>query len=288
MIFGFDRFKDNGDPLPNCEDFTFLNNGVCNCGNVFLGMFQDININYISNSQREWENLDVDTKSIFDIDENYIFVIDVNCFASSLGYERWPDVYQDKSVFDKIPDKVIKDSQIGKCKILFNYGYEGLGSHHRDTILYKPLLDRLHFILDKYKIEHHNFIYLDSNLKLDKIKSQTNINVIQYEYCAVDWWRFTKQFTSMMYYGDSESSKNMKRWLNTKSVLRGKYYLSFNRLPKPHRVRLITSLDEKKLLDKGHVSFANNIDDWDWRDMVDEDTKYLLKKRCLFVLILMI
>ena len=279
MIFGFDRFKDNGDPLPNCENFTFLNNGVCNCGNVFLGMFQDININYISNSQREWENLDVDTKSIFDIDENYIFVIDVNCFASSLGYERWPDVYQDKSVFDKIPDKVIKDSQIGKCKILFNYGYEGLGSHHRDTILYKPLLDRLHFILDKYKIEHHNFIYLDSNLKLDKIKSQTNINVIQYEYCAVDWWRFTKQFTSMMYYGDSESSKNMKRWLNTKSVLRSKYYLSFNRLPKPHRVRLITSLDEKKLLDKGHVSFANNIDDWDWRDMVDEDTKISLEKK---------
>ena len=284
LILGFDRFKENGDPLPNCEDYKFKGRKICNCGNVFLGMFQDITHDYLKKSERAWEFLEVDTLPIDKIESNYVYHIDVNCFAWALGYNRWPDTFEDTSVFDSISDGVIKDIQNGKCKLLINYGYEGLGSYHRDSILHKPLLERLHFLLDKNKIAQKDFIYMDSNHRMDKLPMDTDINIIQYEYCAIDWWRFIKQWSSMMYYGNIMSSKNMKRWLNTKKKLRSKYYLSFNRLPKKHRVDLVVSLDKNNLLDKGYISFANNISDWNWKDMVTKsETKSLEKKMPLVI-----
>ena len=284
LIFGFDRFKENGDPLPNCEDYIFQGRKICNAGNVFLGMFQNVNLEYLKKSKREWEFLEVDTLPIDKIESNYVYHIDINSFAWSLGYNKWPDTFEDVSVFDSISSKVIKDAQNGKCKIVLNYGYEGLGSHHRDTILHKPLLERVHFLLDKYKIAHKDFIYMDSNHGLDKSPMDTDINIVQYEYCAIDWWRFTKQWSSMMYYGDVMSSKNMKKWLDTKKKLRSKYYISFNRLPKKHRVELVMSLDKNNLLDKGYVSFAPKISDWDWKNMVTESERKSLEKKMPLVI----
>jgi hypothetical protein len=284
LIFGYDRFKENGDPLPNCEDYEFQGRKVCNCGNVFLGMIQNVNQEYLKKSKREWEFLEVDTLPIDKIESNYVYHIDVNSFAWSLGYNKWPDTFEDVSVFDSISSKVIKDAQNGKCKILLNYGYEGLGSHHRDTILHKPLLERVHFLLDKYKIAHKDFIYMDSNHRLDKLLMDTDINIIQYEYCAFDQWRYTTVNFDMMYHGNSVSSNNMRKWVRTKNKLRSKYYLSFNRLPKKHRVDLVVSLDKNNLLDKGYVSFANNISDWDWRHLVVESERESLEKKMPLVI----
>ena len=286
LILGFDRFKENGDPLPNCEDYKFQGSKICNCGNVFLGMFQDITIHYIKNQIREWEHLSIDTLPIDKIKSNYVYSIDVNSFAWALGYNRWPDTFEDVSVFDSIPSRVIKDAQNGKCKILINYGYEGLGTHHRDSILHKDLLERLHFLLDKNKIAQKAFIYMDSNNLLDKLPMDTDINIIQYEYCAIDWWRYASQYVKMIYHGNPKSSRNMKRWLNTRDKLRSKYYLSFNRLPKDHRVKLVVSLDKHNLLDKGYVSFANKLKypGLNWRDMVsDYEEKSLEKKMPLVI-----
>ena len=285
LILGFNKFKEeNGDPLPNCEDYKFQGSKICNCGNVFLGMFQDITIHYIKNSIREWEHLNIETLPVDKIKSNYVYPVDINCFAWSLGYNRWPDTFEDVSVFDSISSKVIKDAQNGKCKILLNYGYEGLSAFHRDTILYKPLLERVHFLLDKYKIAHKDFIYMDSNHRLDKLSMDTDINIIQYEYCALDQWRYTTVNFDMMYHGNSISSNNMRKWVRTKNKLRSKYYLSFNRLPKKHRVDLIVSLDKNNLLDKGYVSFANNISDWNWRDMVTELERESLEKKMPLVI----
>jgi hypothetical protein len=285
MIFGFDRFKENGDPLPNCEDYIFQGRKICNCGNVFLGMFQDITIDYIKNHDRVWEALNIETLPVDKIKSNYIYPIDINSFAFSMGYNKWPETFEDVSVFDSIPNKVIKDAQKGKCKILLNYGYEGLSAYHRDTILHKPLLERLHFLLNKNKIAHKDFIYMDSNHRLDKLPMDTDINIIQYEYCAFDQWRYTTINFDIMYHGNSVSSNNMRKWERTKNELRSKYYLSFNRLPKKHRVDLAVSLDKNNFLDKGYISFANNISDWDWKDMVqDESERKSLEKKMPLVI----
>jgi len=87
-----------------------------------------------------------------------------------------------------------------------------------------------------------------------------------------------------MYHGNTKSSKNMKKWLDSKNKIRKKHYLSFNRLPKNHRVNLIVSLDKHNLLDKGYVSFANKITDWDWKEMVSEEEKTSLEKKMPLVI----
>jgi hypothetical protein len=284
LIFGFDQFKEDGDPIPNLETFEFDDKKICNCGNVFLGMLQDIKFNYQETATRQWEDLSMETLPIDNIKNNYIYHIDVNCFAWAFGYNRWPQTFEDESLFDSISDKVIGDIQSGKCKLLVNYGYEGLGSHHRDSILDEPLLERIHFILKKYKIPQESFIYMDSNNTYADIELDTKINIIQYEYCALDQWRFTKQNPKMMYHGNTKSSKNMKRWSNSKDKIRKKHYLSFNRLPKDHRVKLVVSLDKHNLLDKGYVSFANKITDWDWKKMVTKEEQLSLEKEMPLVI----
>jgi len=284
LIFGFDQFKEDGDPIPNLETFEFDDKKICNCGNVFLGMLQDIKFNYQETATRQWEDLSMETLPIDNIKNNYIYHIDVNCFAWAFGYNRWPRTFEDESLFDSISDKVIGDIQSGKCKLLVNYGYEGLGSHHRDSILDEPLLERIHFILKKYKIPQESFIYMDSNNTYADIELDTKINIIQYEYCALDQWRFTKQNPKMMYHGNTKSSKNMKRWSNSKDKIRKKHYLSFNRLPKDHRVKLVVSLDKHNLLDKGYVSFANKITDWDWKKMVTKEEQLSLEKEMPLVI----
>ena len=247
-------------------------------------MLQDIKFNYQETATRQWEDLSMETLPIDNIKNNYIYHIDVNCFAWAFGYNRWPRTFEDESLFDSISDKVIGDIQSGKCKLLVNYGYEGLGSHHRDSILDEPLLERIHFILKKYKIPQESFIYMDSNNTYADIELDTKINIIQYEYCALDQWRFTKQNPKMMYHGNTKSSKNMKRWSNSKDKIRKKHYLSFNRLPKDHRVKLVVSLDKHNLLDKGYVSFANKITDWDWKKMVTKEEQLSLEKEMPLVI----
>ena len=284
LIFGFDQFKEDGDPIPNLENFEFDGRKICNCGNVLLGMLQDIKPDYRETSVRQWEDLSMETLPVGDIKNNYIYHIDVNCFAWAFGSNKWPDTFEDTSVFDSISDGVIKDIQNGKCKLLINYGYEGLGSHHRDSILHPQLLERIHFLLEKYKIPQENFIYMDSNNTYSNIELNTKINIIQYEYCALDQWRFTKQNPTMMYHGNTKSSKNMKKWLSSKDKIRKKHYLSFNRLPKDHRVKLVMSLNKHNLLDKGYVSFANKITDWDWKEMVTEKERVSFEKKMPLVI----
>ena len=69
-------------------------------------------------------------------------------------------------------------------------------------------------------------------------------------------------------------------WLETKDKIREKHYLSFNRLPKVHRVAAVLMLVKYDLLDLGYVSFGNvdneacrtdPVSDWkglsnDWED----------------------
>ena len=44
------------------------------------------------------------------------------------------------------------------------------------------------------------------------------------------------------------------------------------------------SLDKNNLLDKGYVSFANNISDWDWRHLVVESERESLEKKMPLVI----
>ena len=266
LIFGYEKFKDDGDPIDNCIEYDFNGWKICDCGNVFLGMLQRVKHDYLIKSKREWENLLVNTKQVDDIDEPYFYVVNVREFAGALGVERETDKVYDQSVFKHISQGVINDCIDNKCKIVLNYGYEGFGkkTNMGDTILYKPLLDRLHTLLDEYKIPQSNFIYLDANLVLDAIDLPTDIHYFSYEYTGLDWERFTIMHPKMNYHGNTYSKRNMKRWVDTKDIIREKYFLSFNRLPKFHRVKLVLNLEKYGFLEKGFVSFPEDGQFWNW------------------------
>ena len=109
-------------------------------------------------------------------------------------------------------------------------------------------------MLDEYKIPHNNVVYLDANTILDDIVLDTKINYFSYEYTALDWDRYTSMHPNMIYHGNTKSLKHLKKLEKTKDSMRRKYFLSFNRLPKQHRVDLVISLEKHNLLNKGYVS----------------------------------
>ena len=268
LVFGYEKFKDDGDPIDNCIEYDYNGWKICDCGNIFLGMLQKVKHHYMRTSKREWENLLVDTKQIGDIKGNYYYVINVRELSAALGIDRLtPDIERDEygllnSIFDKIDNKVKADIRESKCKVIINYGYEGLGSAHNDTILSPKLLERLHRVISRWHLPQKNIIYLDSNLTLEDHNLPTEINYYFYEYTALDWERFSIMHPEMTYHGNTISQKNMKLWKDSESVIRGKYFLSFNRLPKQHRVDLVLTLEKYNVLDKGYVSFPRQDDFW--------------------------
>ena len=69
---------------------------------------------------------------------------------------------------------------------------------------------------------------------------------------------------SMNYHGNTYSRRKMKKWQKTKEKIRKKYFISFNRLPKTHRLNLVLFLESKKFLEKGFVSFPKYDEFWNW------------------------
>ena len=266
IVFGFDKIKEDGDPIDNCINYDFNGWKICDTEEIILGMVQKIKHDYLVKSKRQWIDLLVETKQIKDIDTNYIYVINVREFAGAIGVERHTEKVHNKSVFDLVSDDVISDCQNNKCKILLNYGFEGFGKdvNGGDTILKKSLLERLHYLLELHEIPQNNLIYMDSNNYLDEVELDTNIQYSSFEYCGLDWFRYTTMHPNMNYHGNTFSRRKMKKWKNSKNNLRKKYFICFNRLPKDHRISLGLFLESKNYLKKGFVSFPKFNQFWDW------------------------
>ena len=125
IIFGYEKFKDDGDPIDNCIDYVFNDWKIADCGNIFLAMLQRIKYDYIQTSKREWENLLVDTKQIDDIKGYYYYVINIREFSAALGIDRLTGdklTHNNKplSIFHYISGKVLNHVREGRCKIILN------------------------------------------------------------------------------------------------------------------------------------------------------------------------
>ena len=182
IVFGYDKIREDGDPIDNCIKYDFNGWKICDTEEIILGMVQKVRHDYLVKSERQWVDLFVDTKLINEIETNYIYVINVREFTAAIGMERFTGKSYSKSVFDFISEDVLLDCQKNKCKILMNYGFEGFGKkvNDGDTILNEILLERLHVLLDQHGIPQENFIYMDSNNILDTIKLDTKINYFSF------------------------------------------------------------------------------------------------------------
>ena len=291
ILFAYDRLIDGdsymshgvkktsgylSDPIENCIDFVFKRENwpLCDCGNFFLGMFQKVGNDYMEKSTREWEFLPFEYRLIDNItNEKYYYLINLKEWSAAIGCVRESDIEVDETIFDWINPRVYDDCRSGQAKILFNYGYEGFGgpTNGGDTILYPKLLNKLHKLLDENNLPHESIVYVDSNVRLNEIELDTKIDFWGYEYCAIDQHRYTTMHKDLTYHGSKRSQENYDLWDKGRDTIREKYYLSLNRLPKHHRVKLVSYFIKDKLLDKGFVSFPKYGDFFEW--WIDEGLK---------------
>ena len=47
FIFGYEKFKENGDPIDNCIDYSFEGWRICDNSNILLNMFQHMDWKYL-------------------------------------------------------------------------------------------------------------------------------------------------------------------------------------------------------------------------------------------------
>ena len=257
------------DPIENCIDFVFKKENwpLCDCGNFFLGMFQKVGNDYMEKSTREWELLPFEYRLIDNItNEKYYYLVNLKEWSAAIGCIRETDDEVEETIFDYINPRVLNDCRSGQAKILFNYGYEGFGSitNGGDSILTPKLLDKLHKLLDDNNLPHESIVYVDSNVKLNEIELDTKVNFWGYEYCAVDQYRYTIMHKDLTYHGSKRSQENFDLWDKGRETFREKYYLSLNRLPKTHRIKLLCNFVKYNLLDKGFVSSPKPGDFWEW------------------------
>ena len=220
-------------------------------------MFQKVGNDYMEKSTREWEFLPFEYRLIDNItNEKYYYLVNLKEWSAAIGCIRETDDEVEETIFDYINPRVLNDCRSGQAKILFNYGYEGFGSitNGGDSILTPKLLDKLHKLLDDNNLPHESIVYVDSNVKLNEIELDTKVNFWGYEYCAVDQYRYTIMHKDLTYHGSKRSQENFDLWDKGRETFREKYYLSLNRLPKTHRIKLLCNFVKYNLLDKGFVS----------------------------------
>ena len=134
LIFGYEKFKDDGDPIDNCIEYDFNGWKICDCGNVFLGMLQRVKHDYLIKSKREWENLLVNTKKFLSkISEEKIIITDYQFFSSLLNNQfaspnKWYDdlsIPKKGSNYYKIhKDFFLKKIESNKIKYMYFIGNE--------------------------------------------------------------------------------------------------------------------------------------------------------------------
>ena len=280
MIFGYEKLQENGEPIENCLDFVSNNWNICDCHNYFCGMFQKVKHDFIQKTESgEFKvNTPLKFRSIKSIkDEKYFYVINIKEFAAAMGVDRVSGLELDNHVFEYMGETALNHCRENQSKIIINYGYEGFGSDANDSILSQTLLTKLHKILDEYNLPYENIIYLDGNTFIDSKNLNTKVRYFSYEYCALDWERYTSMHPSMTYHGNKRSIKNLKKFEKTKDIVRNKYFLSFNRLPKQHRFDFVLSLFKNRILDKGYVSFPKKNAFWKFETYYQDLKPYELK-----------
>ena len=265
VIFGYEKLQDDGDPIENCLDFVSNDWAICDCGNFFCGMFQNVRHDFIQTT--EHGEFQVHTPLVFKLisdikDEKYFYVVNLKEFSAAVGIDRQTLVPLNNNVFEYMDETALQHCRVGQCKIILNYGYEGFGEGMNDSILCGVMREKLHSLLDKYNLPHENIIYVDGNTYLDDVKIDTKVKYFSYEYCGLDWDRYTSMHPSMIYHGNKRSIQNLRKFEKTKDKIRNKYFLSYNRLPKQHRLDFVISLYKHNLLEKGYVSFPRKDAFW--------------------------
>ena len=241
LIFGYDEFID-GEPTTNGFKFTGTKSPVN------LGLFgyrtknniKDSEVSLISKVCSPFHPhhhhdmkkfFDIEVKKIDEIKDKYYYVIDVfpNEFWESLE-SRYPD----------IGGRAISDIKNGRAKILVLFPLEPLREHTDISGLFNTWVAN-------YNLPSRSIVVISGNHSFgNKIKKDKCITYIPYSM----WEHLMSQL-----YSDNVKERLISAILN--KTTRKKVFLSYNRMARPYRCRLVYLLQESGALNSGFVSLGN-------------------------------
>ena len=190
------------------------------------------------------KNIDFGNKLVGEIQgQDYYYLIVP--FGTSNGFVGISKLQINYPFTNSISPKVIRDTKLGKCKIVIDQWSEG---HPFD----KKWMLNLHKHLDKIGIPREQVYYLTQNDIFQKdydnhFKDRNKVNIKQLDASEIEIHEtFVNGF-------DMNVHKTIKE---NKDKFRKKHFMSFNRGEKEHRTSMINFLEKNNLLDLGYVSYA--------------------------------
>tara|TARA_Y100000592_G_scaffold91152_1_gene150762 strand:- start:2342 stop:3565 length:1224 start_codon:yes stop_codon:yes gene_type:complete len=190
------------------------------------------------------KNIDFGNKLVGEIQEEDYYYLVVP-FGTSNGFVGISKLQINYPFTNSISPKVIRDTKLGRCKILIDQWSEG---HPFE----KKWMLNIHKHLDKIGIPRKQVYYLTQNDRFQKdyenhFEDKNKINIKQLDASEIEIHEtFTRGFDTNIH---DTIEKN-------KDEFREKHFMSFNRGEKPHRTCLVNFLKDNDLLDKGLVSYA--------------------------------
>ncbi len=182
-----------------------------------------------------------------------------------LNGDEWGNWFSD-SYFEKlITDNVMIGLQKGEYLLIFVWADESFF----DKSPFKPEnLKLLEDKLDKYKIPHENFMWIDANWQnksqLERINSKIQVKTYH--------WQISASGSNMSRHIDDHLAANPQqefwKWIEdsyegTKGKKRNKHFFSLNKTIHNHRLILALLFEKFNLFEKSYVTFPSKNPNWE-------------------------
>lgn len=250
LIFGYEKFQEHGDPMPNAFEADIKNNispinlGWAGYKYPNLGKIRDFEL--VNNQKKfelyftthyiqfsEW--FDIQAKKVEEIKEKYYYVIDV--FPHSFWESR-------ESRYPKINSQAINDIKNGKSKILVMFCNESLEPIRHDAS------SILNTWVANYNLPPNSIVLVSGNFSYEHYIKRDNC----IKYIPFSIWEH-----NIRHYPTPKTTKIFEKFI-VKKRKRPKVYLCYNRRAKKQRVDLVYKLKLLNILEKGYVSLGNDFE----------------------------
>lgn len=249
LIFGYDKFQEDGKAIPNAFEADIKNNAspinlgwagykYPNPSNItdydFVNKQRDFPLMFQTHSIRLSKWFDIQVKDVEEIKEKYYYVIDV-----------YPHSFWEKKEarYPKISGQAISDIKNGKSKILILFPNEALDPSRHDV----PLI--LNTWAANYNLPLGSIIVSSGNYSYGHyLKKEKCIKYIPFTI-----WEYNTKHRCT-----PKKIEIFEKFIINKRK-RSKVYLCYNRRTRLHRFDLVYKLKERKIIEKGFVSLGNDL-----------------------------
>jgi hypothetical protein len=244
LIFGYEKFLDNGLPITNGYDADFKNNispiNLGWAGYVTSPDIKDYELmqnkgNMIFPTHIELADVfcNIKISNVDEINEKYYYPVDIMTY----DFFNAPEAHN-----IKICDKVVNDIKSNKCKILVMFIRECLHS-------WNNLNSIINSWIEKYDLPINSVVVSSGNYWQKRLLSD---NIISIPFSV---WEKQMKYLFL----EHAAKEKLLDYIKSRPH-RDKLFLCYNRRPRQHRVEFVNELYKNGLLSDGYISLREDVD----------------------------